>query len=100
MAFYREHLLELTEDGFVIRPAYMDFHLSHGIRCAIGQMRTSLHQLEIETGRFRGVPTEARIYQLCHIEPDTELHHIFHCPVYYEIRGRFPLPIQRGFLDH
>ena len=97
MAFYREHLLELTEDGFVSRPAYMDFHLSHGIRCAIGQMRTSSHQLEIETGRFRGVLAEARICQLCHIEPETELHHICHCPVYYEIRGRFHCLFREGF---
>ena len=85
MAFYREHLLELTQDGFVMRPTYMDTHLSHELRCVIGQMRTSSHQLEIETGRCRGVPTEARICQLCHIEPETELHHICHCPVYYEI---------------
>lgn len=53
MAFYREHLLQLTGDGFVIRPSYMDTHLSHGLRCAIGQIRTSSHQLEIEIGRFR-----------------------------------------------
>jgi len=55
MAFYREHLLQLTEDGFVTRPSYMDTHLSHALRCAIGQIRTSSHQLEVETGRFRGV---------------------------------------------
>ena len=61
MAFYREHLLQLTEDGFVTRPTYMDTHLSHGIRCVIGQMRTSSHQLEIETGRYRGIGAEDRI---------------------------------------
>lgn len=97
MAFYREHLLQLTEDGFVIRPSYMDTHLSHGIRCALGQIRTSSLQLEIETGRFRGVPAEARICQLCHIEPETELHYICHCPVYYEIRGRFHCLFREGF---
>ena len=37
-------------------------------KCAIGQIRTSSHQLEIETGKFRGVPTKARICHLCHIE--------------------------------
>ena len=40
MAFYKEHLLQLSGDGFVIRPSYMDSHLSHGLRCAIGQIRT------------------------------------------------------------
>ena len=79
----------VTEDGFVERPSYMDSHLSHGLRCVIGQMRTSPHQLEIETGRFRGIPAKDRTCQLCHREPETELHFICHCPVYYEIRGRY-----------
>ena len=50
MAFYRKHLLELTEDGFVTKPMYMDTRLSHELQSIIGQMRTSSHQLEIETG--------------------------------------------------
>ena len=101
-AFYREHLLQLTADGFIIRPSYMDTHLSHGLRCvglrcAIGQIRTSSHQLEIETGRFRGIPADNRICRLCHTEPETELHYICHCTVYYEIRGRFHCLFREGF---
>ena len=42
----------LTEDGFMIRPTYMDTHLSQGLQCAISQIRMSSHDLEIETGRF------------------------------------------------
>ncbi|RYA67342.1 hypothetical protein DD595_26345, partial [Enterobacter cloacae complex sp. 4DZ3-17B2] len=64
MADYKENFLQLSEDGFVIRPSYMDTHLSHGLRCAIGQIRTSSHQLEIEFGRFRGIPPESRICKL------------------------------------
>ena len=52
MAFYRGNFLQVSEDGFVTRPSYMDTHLSHGLRCAIGKIRTSSHQLEIEFGRF------------------------------------------------
>ena len=96
-AFYREHLLQLTTDGFVSRPSYMDTHLSHGLRCAIGQIRTSSHQLEIETGRFRGISADSRICQLCHTEPETELHYVCHCTVYYEIRGRFHCLFRDGF---
>ena len=44
MAFYREHLLQLTRDGFVIQPSYMNTHLSHGLHCAIGWIHTSSHQ--------------------------------------------------------
>ena len=81
----------------MIRPAYMDAHLSHGIRCVIGQIRTSLHNLEIEMGRFRGTQGEERMCQLCRIEPKTEMHHICCCPVYYEIRGRFYCLFREGF---
>ena len=97
MAFYREHLLQLTGDGFVIRPSYMDTHLSHGLRCAIDQIRTSSHQIEIETGRYRGIPADSRICRLCHTEPETELHYICRCTVYYEIRGRFHCLFREGF---
>ena len=74
----------------------MDTHLSHGIWCAIGQIRTSSHNLEIETGRFRGIRAKDRICQLCRIEPKTELHHICLCPLYYEIRGRFHCLFSEG----
>ncbi|MCO5577293.1 hypothetical protein L7F22_031120 [Adiantum nelumboides] len=63
MAFYRGNFLQVSEDGFVTRPSYMDTHLSHGLRCAIGQIRTSSHQLEIEFGRFQGIPPEDRLFE-------------------------------------
>lgn len=97
MADYKGNFLQLSEDGFVIRPSYMDTHLSHGLRCAIGQIRTSSHQLEIEFGRFKGIPPESRICKLCGMEPETELHYICHCTVYYEIRGRFHCLFKEGF---
>ncbi|MCO5581650.1 hypothetical protein L7F22_035539 [Adiantum nelumboides] len=60
MAFYREHLLQLTEDGFVIRRGYMDTHLSHGIRCAIGQLSQSGQQ-EAPTGD----DMRAAVWEVC-----------------------------------
>ncbi|MCO5597596.1 hypothetical protein L7F22_051675 [Adiantum nelumboides] len=97
MAFYRGNFLQVSEDGFVTRPRYMDTHLSHGLRCAIGQIRASSHQLEIEFGRFQGIPPEDRLCKLCGTEPETELHYICHCTVYYEIRGRFHCLFKEGF---
>ncbi|MCO5610314.1 hypothetical protein L7F22_064550 [Adiantum nelumboides] len=70
------HVLQVSKDGFVTRPSYMDTRLSQGLRCAIGQIRTSSHQLEIEFGRFQGIPPEDRLYKLCGTEPETELHYI------------------------
>ena len=81
----------------MIRLAYMDTHLSHSIRCIIGQFCTSSHNLEIETGRFRGIQAKDRLCQLRRIEPETEMHHICRCPVYYEIRGRFHCLFRDGF---
>ena len=31
MAFYKNHFLATTEDGFIVRPRYMDSHLLHGL---------------------------------------------------------------------
>ncbi|MCO5569608.1 hypothetical protein L7F22_023324 [Adiantum nelumboides] len=42
---------------------------------SFGQIRTSSHQLEIEFGRFQGIPLEDRLCKLCGTEPETELHY-------------------------
>ena len=60
-------------------------------------IHTSSHNLEIETGGFRGIQAEDRMCQLGRIEPETELHHLCSCPVYYEIRGRFHCLFREGF---
>ncbi|MCO5597039.1 hypothetical protein L7F22_051113 [Adiantum nelumboides] len=39
------------------------------------KIRTSSHQLEIEFGRFQGIPPEDRLCKLCGTEPETELHY-------------------------
>ncbi|MCO5604280.1 hypothetical protein L7F22_058445 [Adiantum nelumboides] len=39
-------------------------------------IRTSSHQLEIEFGRFQGIPPEDRLCKLCGTEPETELHYV------------------------
>ena len=85
--FYKEHFLLVSDDGFITRAAYMDIHLSYNVRSAIGQIRTSSHNLEIEKVRFRGIQGVERMCPLCRIELETEMHHICCCPVYYEIRG-------------
>ena len=74
MTFYRDHFLHTKVDGFIIRPRYMDTHLSR----AIGQIRTSSHQLRIETRRYGFVP---HAHCTCQLEPDTEEHYICRCPI-------------------
>ena len=93
MAHYKTHFLHTSEDGFIIRPPYMDIHLSYTLRNVIGQLRTLSHQLEIEVGRYTWIPLEERICQLCHQGVESEEHYLCHCSVFYEIRGRYHLPI-------
>ena len=80
-----------SEDGFIIRPSYMDIHLSYALRSVIGQLRTSSHQLQIEVGRYTWLPLEERICQLCHQGVESKEHYVCHCSsVFYEIRRLWP----------
>lgn len=97
MAYYQNHFMHISPDGFISRPAYMDTHLSLEIRSAIGQIRTSSHQLRIETGRYTYIAREDRICELCHQEVESEEHYICRCTVHYEIRGRYHCLFREGF---
>jgi hypothetical protein len=56
----------MAQDEFILRPSYVDMHLTHGLRTVIGQLRTSSHQLQIDEGHYTCKPMEERICQLCH----------------------------------
>ena len=43
-------------------------------RSTISKMRTGTYPLEIELGRYRGVPEENRLCKLCRCEPEIEEH--------------------------
>ena len=79
--YYKEHFMRFSKLGFIIRPKYL--------RVAIGQLRVSSHQLEVENGRANGVPIEERMCILCYIEIEDEYH--FRCkrPTYVEIREKY-----------
>ena len=71
---------------------------------AIGQLRISSHQLEIENGRANRVPREERLCRLCHIEIEDEYHFTCKCPTYAEIRAEYqdilgPSPTLSKLLD-
>ena len=89
--FYRDHFLRICEEGFITRPQYLeDRRVSPALRIAIGQMRVSSHQLEIEVGRATGIPRERRLCRLCTTKMiEIEEHLLCFCPVYYEIHGRY-----------
>ena len=62
MLYYRDCFMSISEDGFIQRPGYMDVYMPHSARVAIGQLRVSSHQLEIETGRAARIPRAERIW--------------------------------------
>ena len=68
--------MRITEDGFIQRPSYLDTYMSHIMRIAIGQLKVSSHQLEIEAGRAAHILREQRICRLCHTEVESEEHYV------------------------
>ena len=86
MAHYKAHFLHKSEDLFIIRPSYMDIHLSNMLRSVIGQMQTSSQQLQIEVGRYARISLEERICQLRHQEVESEEQNICHCTFFYVLR--------------
>ncbi|MCO5575025.1 hypothetical protein L7F22_028822 [Adiantum nelumboides] len=68
MLHYHEHFLQISDQGFIDTPQYMQQYMPHHLRVAIGQLRVSSHQLEIERGRARGIPRENRTCSVCQTE--------------------------------
>ena len=62
----------MSQDGFIIKFFYMDTHLSHALRTVVDQIRTTSHQLEIETGRYTRKFMEEQICQSCHQDMASE----------------------------
>ena len=49
----------------------------------ITKLRISVHQLNIERGRYTGLPPELRLCSQCHLkEVEDELHFLLVCPKY------------------
>ena len=90
MQYYSDQFLSTTDTGFLRRPRYMDVYMSHSMRVAIGQIRVSSHQLEIETGRAAHIPREERQCRICREEVESEEHYICRCKAYTDIRERYP----------
>ena len=55
----------------------------------MSRLRAGCLDLEIETGRWRGVQRENRICKLCSDGIETEIHFLFHCCSLEHIRESF-----------
>jgi hypothetical protein len=52
-------------------------------KCIFVKIRISNSNLNIERGRYIKLPVEKRIYPLCNIESEDEIHFILKCPIYF-----------------
>ena len=59
------------------------------IRKQISKFRLSNHTLMIEVGRHKNIPKEIRFCPFCPNSIETEIHFLFHCPVYSSMREIF-----------
>eukprot|EP00250_Pteridium_aquilinum_P022390 c25367_g1_i1 orf=2-550(-) len=90
MQYYKDQFLSTTDTGFLRRPSYMDVYMPHSMRVAIGQLRVSSHQLEIETGRAAHIPRDERLCRICRVAVESEEHYTCRCSAYTDIRERYP----------
>ena len=51
-------------------------------RSLFAQLRVGILPLEIETGRYRGIAIEERLYQFCKSLVEDEVHFLCICPLY------------------
>ncbi len=68
---------------------YVKINLTRTTRSFIAQFRIGILPLHIETGRFVGTKPEDRICFICKMEPETEIHFMFNCPLYMHLRNRW-----------
>jgi hypothetical protein len=84
LRFYR-----IFKDTFA-EEMYLTCSLNRIQRSYIAQLRLGILQLAIETGRYRSIPLENRICQLCDLNCiENEVHFLFICPIYATKRKTF-----------
>ena len=75
---------------------YLKCPIIKAVRSKLTQLRISAHPLEIETGRYSKpcIPKECRFCHFCKTTVEDELHFLYDCSLYDDIRKTYyPLPI-------
>ena len=84
LRFYRTFKEEMKVEHFVT----INLPMSH--RSLLCQLRYGVLPLKVETGRYSNMPLQERICKFCNAnEVETELHFLFYCQLYTEIRNSF-----------
>ena len=72
---------------------YLDFIGERKYRTALSRFRLSSHNLNIERGRYEGIPRDERLCNVCNMNAvETEYHFLLVCPRYTDLRRKFLKP--------
>ena len=63
------------------------------VRRNLSKFRLSNHNLNIEKGRYNGIPKELRFCPFCPKRVETEVHFLIECPLYQNIRDEMLMTI-------
>ena len=70
---------------------YLKFPINKAVRSKLTKLRISAHPLEIETGRYSKpcIPKESRFCYFCKTAVENEIHLLYDCPIYKELRKKY-----------
>ena len=75
--------------SFISPAPYMNMPNTR-IRTLLARFRSGSHDLRVEQGRWNATPHDERLCECCRLNKvEDEMHFIFDCELYYEIRGQF-----------
>ncbi len=69
--------------------SFLKINIDRYDRSLLSQFRDGILPLEIETGRYKGLPREERICSLCNTGIEDQIHFALKCPVYNNFRNEF-----------
>ena len=76
---------------------YLTSGIPHLQKKVIARFRCSNHELCIETGRKSNIASEERICKMCRLgEVEDEIHFVFVCPAYSDLRDKLFLNISKS----
>ena len=75
----------LFKQDYMIEP-YVKSFLSSKYRSALAKFRCGVAPLKLETGRYENIPENQRVCPICKVSVETEIHVLFECNAYQELR--------------
>lgn len=67
---------------------YVNCNMKRRQRSLCAQLRAGVLPLEVEVGRYKGVPEEDRLCAVCDLSlVEDEFHFMFYCPLYNDLRN-------------